>query len=68
MVTIVIVVRVTMAMSNNRVTEDLAIQETLSMTVEERLELLAALIADRIARDQKVGEPLFQKFGRLPRA
>ena len=41
--------------------EDLAIQNTLSMTVEERLELLAALIVDKIAEDQKQGEPLYQK-------
>jgi hypothetical protein len=42
--------------------EDLAIQDTLSMTVEERLELLAALIVDKIAEDQKQGEPLYRKI------
>jgi hypothetical protein len=46
--------------------EDLAIQCTLSMTVEERLELLAALIVDKIAEDQSCGEPLYRKIMVLP--
>lgn len=32
--------------------EDLAIQDTLSMDVQERLKLLAALIVDKINQDQ----------------
>lgn len=41
---------------------DLAIQDTLSMTTEERLELLAALIANKIIEDQHQGEPLYRKL------
>jgi len=37
--------------------EDLAIQNTLSMTTEERLKLLAALIVDKITEDQIKGDP-----------
>jgi hypothetical protein len=48
--------------------EDLAIQNTLSMTVEERLELLAALIVDKIIHDQQLGEPLYQTITEAPRA
>lgn len=33
--------------------EDLAIQDTLSMDVQERLKLLAALIVDKIEQDQQ---------------
>ena len=32
--------------------EDLAIQDTLTMGADERLKLLASLIADKIAEDQ----------------
>ena len=35
--------------------EDLAIQDTLSMTEEERLDLLVHLIVDKIIEDEKVG-------------
>ena len=49
-----------MANSNETAVEDLAIQNTLSMTVEERLEMLASLIADKIIEDQQSGEPLFR--------
>ena len=42
--------------------EDLAIQSTLSMTVEERLKLLAYLIVEKIAEDQQRGEPLYRKI------
>ena len=41
--------------------EDLAIQDTLSMTVEERLELLAHLIVDKIAQDKENDEPIYKK-------
>jgi hypothetical protein len=43
-------------------TEDLAIQDTLAMTVEERLMLLANLIVDKIIEDQKGGELLLKKI------
>ncbi len=33
--------------------EDLAIQDTLSMSVQERLKLIAALIVDKIDEDQR---------------
>lgn len=42
--------------------EDLAIQNTLAMSVQERLELLATLIVDKITEDQKNGEPLLKKI------
>jgi len=42
--------------------EDLAIQNTLSMTAEERLELLAALIVDKITQDQKQDESLYSEI------
>ena len=45
--------------------EDLAIQDTLSMTVEERLELLANLIVDKINEDRKSGEALYKRIARL---
>jgi hypothetical protein len=40
--------------------EDLAIQDTLAMDVQERLKLLAALIVDKIDEDQRNGQPLFK--------
>lgn len=40
--------------------EDLAIQDTLSMDVQERLKLLAALIVDKIEEDQQNGQPLLK--------
>jgi hypothetical protein len=58
----VIVMRVLMATRKDTVTEDLAIQETLSMTIEARLELLAALIVDKIALDQKQNEAIYRKI------
>lgn len=44
--------------------EDLAIQDTLAMTVEERLMLLANLIVDKINEDQQVEEPLYKEIMR----
>jgi len=41
-------------------TEDLAIQDTLAMTVEERLILISNLIVDKIIEDQKGGELLLK--------
>ena len=54
-------------MGNNKanIEEDLAIQETLAMTVEERLVFLANLITDKITEDQKQGELLMQKITEL---
>lgn len=40
--------------------EDLAIQDTLAMDTQERLKLLAALIADKIDEDQRNGQPLLK--------
>lgn len=40
--------------------EDLAIQDTLAMDVQERLKLLAALIVDRIEEDQRNDQVLFR--------
>ena len=40
--------------------EDLAIQDTLSMDMQERLKLLAALIVDKIDEDQRSGQALFK--------
>lgn len=44
--------------------EDLAIQDTLAMTVEERLMLLANLIVDKINEDQQADEPLYKEIMR----
>lgn len=41
--------------------EDLVIQETLSMSEKERLELLANLIVDKIAEDQQRGRSLLSR-------
>lgn len=41
-------------------TEDLAIQETLSMTAPERLQLLAALIVDKIDQVKETQKPFTQ--------
>jgi hypothetical protein len=51
-----------MANSKEIAEEDLAIQNTLSMTVEERLDLLANLIIDKINEDQQNGEPIYKKI------
>ncbi|GEM_PF-3333881 len=48
--------------------EDLAIQNTLAMSVQERLELLATLIVDKMIEDQQNGEPLLKKILRLQNA
>ena len=40
--------------------EDLAIQDTLSMSAEERLELLANLIVDKIIEDDASGGELYR--------
>ena len=48
--------------------EDLAIQDTLSMTVEARLELLANLIVDKIVQDQKNDSVLLNQITRLQNA
>jgi len=42
--------------------EDLAIQDTLAMTVEERLILISNLIVDKIIEDQNGGEVLLKKI------
>jgi hypothetical protein len=42
--------------------EDLAIQDTLSMTPDERVELLASLIVDQIAADVQSGEQLYKEL------
>lgn len=42
--------------------EDLAIQDTLSMDVQERLKLLAALIVDRIEEDQHSDQSLLKRL------
>ncbi len=39
--------------------EDIAIQDTLTLTVEERLKLIACLIVDKIDEDLRSGQPLF---------
>ena len=43
--------------------EDLAIQDTLTMDVEERLKLLAALIVDKIDEDQRNGRTILKTLG-----
>jgi len=48
--------------------EDLAIQDTLSMTVEARLELLANLIVDKIVQDQQNDSVLLNQITRLQNA
>ncbi|HSX07780.1 MAG TPA: hypothetical protein VLG11_02705 [Candidatus Saccharimonadales bacterium] len=49
--------------------EDLAIQDTLSMDVEERLKLLAALIVDKIDQDQRNDQTLLKALMRgMPNA
>jgi len=40
--------------------EDLAIQDTLAMDVQERLKLLAALIVDKIDEDQRNDQQLLK--------
>ena len=51
-----------MASRKENAEEDLAIQNTLVLSVEERLELLANIIVTRIIEDKKAGEPLFKKI------
>lgn len=47
--------------------EDLAIQDTLMMSVQDRLELLAALIVDKIVADQTAGDLLYQQIAGVHR-
>lgn len=42
--------------------EDLAIQETLDMSVQERLKLIANLIVDKIDEDLRNGQSLLKKI------
>ena len=42
--------------------EDLAIQDTLVMTAEERLDLLAHLMIDKIIEDEKLDQALYAKI------
>ena len=42
--------------------EDLAIQDTLAMTVPERLELMANLIVDKIEEDRRNGQALLNSI------
>lgn len=42
--------------------EDLAIQSTLTMSVQERLKLIANLIVDKIEEDLRKGQPLLGKL------
>jgi len=51
-----------MAERTQQAQEDLAIQHTLSMSVEERLELLANLIIDKISEDYQQGETLYKSL------
>lgn len=48
--------------------EDLAIQDTLAMSVQDRLKLLAALIVDKIDEDQRNGQRLFEVIAEANRA
>ena len=49
-------------------TEDLMIQETLSMNTEQRLELLAHLMVGKIIDDQKNGGALLHRAGGVSNA
>lgn len=51
----------TMGIDKTTAGEDLAIQNTLSLTVEERLELLANLIVDKIIEDEQQGGATYEK-------
>ncbi|HEX4774611.1 MAG TPA: hypothetical protein VH234_03775 [Candidatus Saccharimonadales bacterium] len=62
MFTIVNAIEGNMANSKDVAAEDLSIQNTLSMTVEERIDLLSNLIVDKIAEDRQNGEPLYKKI------
>lgn len=50
-----------MSLSNNQ-DEDLAIQHTLSMTTDQRLGLIANLIAEKISQDSSKGKSLIGSF------
>lgn len=52
--------------NQDSVEEDLAIHDTLLMDVEQRLELLASLIVEKITEEQIAGEPLYRKIRGLP--
>lgn len=58
----IVIERVFMAERTQQAQEDLAIQHTLSMSVEERLELLANLIIDKISEDYQQGETLYKSL------
>lgn len=47
------------------VDEDLAIQSTLSMPVEDRIKLLANLITNKISEDLQNNETLYDEIKRL---
>ena len=51
-----------MANRKETIEEDLAIQDTLSMTIEERLELLANLIVEKIFEDRSKGELVYKSI------
>lgn len=55
-----------MSKSQDNKLEDLAIQDTLSMTTEERLDLLANLLAEKIIEDRLVGEKLYLEIEGTP--
>jgi len=59
---VIVIERVFMAERTQQAQEDLAIQHTLSMSVEERLELLANLIIDKISEDYQQGETLYKSL------
>lgn len=42
--------------------EDLAIQDTLTMDVQDRIKLLAALIVDKIDEDQRNEQILYKRI------
>jgi len=48
--------------------EDLAIQNTLTMSISERLQLLAALIVDKIDEDQRNGDSLYDSINEVRNA
>jgi hypothetical protein len=61
---VIVIERVFMAERTQQAQEDLAIQHTLSMSVEERLELIANLIIDKISEDYQQGEKLYKRLAR----
>jgi len=59
---VIVIERVFMAERTQQAQEDLAIQHTLSMSLEERLELMANLIIDKISEDYQQGEKLYKRL------